>query len=442
MTKLVERESSTESYVRDLEIKLKTFTDASTTSSESLIELKKEIAHHKDREASTASYITNLETRLAQSDADVLSLRSAVEKLEADLDTKSNDVRKLEAKVDALLAAHAAGNASAAADLEAWRQTLDERERKVHELELKMAEWEQVRASVGNERKRLGDIVEGQEREKKLLEDAITASPASTNVRLPLTLDVPQTRALPTLNVAGSPGNEADVPLPHSPVESVSSSADAETLRDQLLALQETHSGTLHDLSSVTFKYRDALREISDLAGQISEVKLQLSQQTPLHSTFPLDGDSDSGLATPNRSNRGSPVSGTVALGGPLRRRRTRDGVTPLAINGTGPPAARKLFFRHAASAESLHSRSQSQSLSQELSRAPSARDTWSTGDSLLSPTLAPKSPMRMSLQLPGERKRSVEGLEKEIMRLQEACSGIIDRSSFLLTCCVGVEGT
>ena len=42
----------------------------------------------------------------------------------------------------------------------------------------------------------------------------------------------------------------------------------------QPLVLQQTHTATLADLSSVTAKYCDALQEIHDLSSQLEEANL------------------------------------------------------------------------------------------------------------------------------------------------------------------------
>jgi kinesin family protein 4/21/27 len=106
--------------------------------------------------------------------------------------------------------------------------------------------------------------------------------------------------------------------------------AQNSALESQLLVLQQTHTATLADLSSVTAKYREALREISDLAAQIQEAKL--------NDTVPE-----------------SPLDRSIEIP-PLRRRvtsgRIRESSEP-QLNSAG----RRLFFRQAASAESLHAR-------------------------------------------------------------------------------------
>ncbi len=176
-------------------------------------------------------------------------------------------------------------------------------------------------------------------------------------------------------------------------------------LEKQLLELQQTHKATLTDLASITNKYRDALREISDLASQIQEAKLSNHAVTEVADIIT---DSPTLEVPPDT----------------FRRRKVGHRVFESADGQLSP---HRHFFRQAASAESLHARSlsqsQSQSLSQELysvhSRKPSssAGSSHSPSNSHSIPGWRPNLSMSFS-HTNGER--STLSLEKEIMRLQE----------------------
>jgi DNA repair exonuclease SbcCD ATPase subunit len=213
-----------------------------------------------------------------------------VDKLEKECERRREEVEALQGRLDKIMQ-----------DGEAWRSDLERREQRVKELEAKMEEWERKRQDAGEQRERLGSVVDGVEQAKRELETS--SSRPST----------------PTLNGVNGLHSDVDSSIPPSPTIPPSTS-DLAT-ETQLASLQETHAATLADLSSVTSKYRDALREISDLAAQIQEAKL--------HSPDVLVSP-DKVVEAPN-------------LG--ARRRMTGDGPT------------RRLFFRQAASTESLHSR-------------------------------------------------------------------------------------
>ena len=371
VSKLVEREASTEAYIRDLEEKIKQQEDSTLSSSESVTDLKREIARFKENEGQSAQYIAELEGRLARCDESILTLRTQVEHLENEAETKRREVDVLQARLDSILN-----------DGEAWRSDLEEREKRVRELELKMEEWQSKRAEANSDRARLKEINKEVQSARRSLElDLAQAAKAITIIH-------------PGSNEAGGvdPIDESDESLPH-----------------QLTSLRETHAATLADLSSVTSKYRDALKEISDLTEQINELK----------------------LASPSRSD--SPERAPESPKNITRRRpgmRSRE-PSEVQVNSAG----RQLFFRQAASTESLRSRSlsQSQSLSQELysarSRMLSSPEVNGLGISGVSPTLGHAnrhSPgglrpnLSISLPIGPGHERSVSSLEKEIMRLQE----------------------
>ncbi|KAJ7149338.1 kinesin [Mycena filopes] len=392
VAKLTEREASTEAYVRDLEEKMKTYDESSITSSESMTDLKREVTRYRDTESHSAKYIADLEARLARTDESVLGLQQTVEKLEAECDRRREEVGLLQGRLEALRT-----------DGDNWRSDLEERERKVRELEVKLQEWERKKQEAGDARVRLGTVVGEVAEARKSLQLDMHANGASTP-------DETETPLASAALVPDAADKHPDSPPPGE-------------LQNQLVALQQTHTATLADLSSVSAKYRDALREISDLAAQIQEAKL-------------------SGAAEPPRAESPTaetPVEKLVESPLPFRRRIT--GGARSRESSSGEPqynsAGRRLFFRQAASAESLHGRSlsQSQSLSQELSSVHSRKTSFSSStshshspsNSHSSPLLSPYARPNLSISLPNSapspvhpNERSVHSLEKEIMRLQE----------------------
>ncbi|KAI0636643.1 kinesin [Trametes polyzona] len=357
VAKLAEREASTEAYVHDLEEKVKQYDESQVSSSGSITDLKRELARYKDTESHSSEYIAELEARLAKADESVLALRGTVEQLEHECERRRQQVEALEARLDDLKR-----------DGENWRSDLEEREAKVRALEQKMQEWEAKRLAASEERERLGDLVSEVAKAKQDLENT---SPTKLN--------------------GASTGVNSEV----SSIHEVDGS-----LESQLVALQQTHTATLADLSAVTAKYRDALREIADLAAQLQEAKVN----APVAPAESLDRTGE--LSPKRRLNRGM----------------SRDGLEPTQ-NG----ASRRLFYRNAASSESLHSRSLSQSvsLSQELSSARSRKASTSSHGTSSSVSHSPgHSRPNLSISLPSvavsPTERSVASLEEEIMRLQD----------------------
>ncbi|KAK0211185.1 kinesin domain-containing protein [Desarmillaria ectypa] len=397
VAKLTEREASTEAYVRDLEEKMKAYDETSITSSESMTDLKREVARFKDSESHSTKYIADLEARLARSDESILALQQTVENLEQEVERRRDEVESLQTRLQVIRQ-----------DGEGWRNDLEERERKVRELEMKMQEWERKKKDAGDTRARLGSVVDEVTLARRSLDIDLKNAASSLQVNGESEENPDHVNGISLAALEASPSSSAPVTPPET-------AGTDQSLHNQFIALQQTHTATLADLSSVTAKYRDALREISDLAAQIQEAKLSNSVSS--------------------ESLADSPTT-TMELS-PMRRRiasRTREASEP-QYNAAG----RRLFFRQAASAESLHSRSQSQSqsLSQELSSVHSRKTSFSSlsshsrshsrsnsnSTSTLNSLLQSSRP-NLSISVPNSisnhAERSVSSLEMEIMRLQD----------------------
>jgi kinesin family protein 4/21/27 len=255
---------------------------------------------------------------------------------------------------------------------------LEAREKKVEELEGRMAEVEKMRVELQSERERLGNAVGGVERARRSIEFS-------------------------------------------SPV--INGSGESSIVSEELEQLRKNHAETLQELNAVNSRYQDALHDISDLYAQINEAKLQaVANQVPPVPPLPpteTNGNGEEARSPPTRRRAGS----RAALESPsLRPSRA----------GADSPSQKRLFFRHAASSESLHARSQLQSvsLSQELSTARSPKNLFANGSENSEGGDANTNGIKkmghrpqLSLQLPTER--SAEDLEKEIHSLQ-AVSGLL----------------
>ena len=246
-------------------------------------DLKRELIRFKEAECNSAKYVTDLESRLAKADESLLALREHVEKLERESERRQDEARVLQDRLEGLKK-----------DGQSWRTDLEERERKVLELEAKMEEWQAKKKEAGEAWERLGNVASEVQQERNRLEAKVATSGS---------------------NSASGTSTPKEPDL---------------ALENQLVSLQQAHTATLADLSSITAKYRDALREISDLAAQIQEAKLNNASLTD--------------------SSERSVDSG------PHRRRMTGGRAkenNESSANNTG----RRHFFHQAASTESLHSR-------------------------------------------------------------------------------------
>ena len=180
---------------------------------------------------------------------------------------------------------------SLAKDGQSWRDDLEEREERVKELEKRMIELETKKNDAAEERARLGEIVE-------------EVAKARRSLQLPKGITITSNGS--SLGSVGS--SRSETPLSTAPPSEIPQTIVEGNAEAQLLALQQTHTATLADLSSVAAKYRDALREIHDLSSQLEEANLSqgLAASEPLERNGSLD-----------------PFSGSPS--GPVRRRPVRN---------------------------------------------------------------------------------------------------------------------
>ncbi|KAH8816233.1 putative chromosome-associated kinesin KIF4B [Xylogone sp. PMI_703] len=82
LQKMMDRESSTENYLHDLEARLDGHTSGEEKNSAIVVELRKEIARVRENEAACEDYISTLEERLAEADQDAELMQREIERLE------------------------------------------------------------------------------------------------------------------------------------------------------------------------------------------------------------------------------------------------------------------------------------------------------------------------------------------------------------------------
>ncbi|KIJ69148.1 hypothetical protein HYDPIDRAFT_105719 [Hydnomerulius pinastri MD-312] len=384
LAQITERHSTTELYVEELRSRLAKLNERESSTEAYVRDLEEKMKSYDETSMSSSESMSDLKREVTRFKESEIHSASYIAELEARLAKSDESIVALQQTIERLesdserrceeVAALQARLESLQQDGASWRTDLEERERKVKDLELKMAEWERKKKEASEDRARLGGMVGEVELAKRSLEDlngkVNGASASSSGVNTPVTADL--------------------------------------SVENQLVALQQTHAATLADLSTVSAKYRNALQEIADLAAQIQEAKLA-------NPTIP----ESSALENLDPS--------------PFRRRMTNSRSREALVDPQFDASGRRLFFRQAASSESLHARSLSQSLSpsvslsQELSSARSRKMSGSSHGTSSSVSHSPSHRPNLSISLtslngtttPTEQ-RSALSMEKEIMRLQE----------------------
>ncbi|KAF9227741.1 kinesin-domain-containing protein [Gyrodon lividus] len=384
LTQITERHAATELYVEELRSRLAKLGEREASTEAYVHDLEEKMKTYDETSMSSSESMSDLKREVARYKEAESHSASYIAELETRLAKSDESIVSLQQTIERLeseserrceeVAALQARLETLQQDGASWRTDLEERERRVKSLELKMEEWERRKKEASEDRARLNGMVGEVEQAKRSLEDlgekTNGVSASSSGVNTPATADL--------------------------------------SVENRLVALQQTHAATLADLSTVTAKYRNALQEIADLAAQIQEAKLA-------NPTIPESSVLDSLEATP------------------FRRRMTSSRSREALVDPQYDTSGRRLFFRQAASLDSLHARSLSHSLSpsvslsQELSSVRSRKISGSSHGTSSSVSHSPSHRPNLSISLssingnvtPTEQ-RSASSMEKEIMRLQE----------------------
>ncbi|BGP05895.1 hypothetical protein JCM10049v2_001714 [Rhodotorula toruloides] len=410
VAKLSEREETTEQYVRDLESRLKDVDDADESHGVAISDLRKELSRNREAAQSTDLYIKELEGRLAQADEANADLRRQIEALEREVARREESYRELEARVTLLDTSH---------DSKLLLAEIDDKDRRLHDLERAVDELQGKVGAAEEEAQRLQKLASEEKAVKeellgrvRTLERTRNLGPAMTPPRTPGSSSVES--GSPEAAEVATARDAAVVAFP-SPADVPSADDD---LRQQIASLQATHEQTLRALEAAQQKYRDSLKEIDDLNGQIQESRLLQSRRS--ESDFSeagsqvargrVGGEEDEKgdvveeLAdSPTSTRTGSPVMQRSAPRTPHARRSMPLSPQRLSFLGRGQGASSPSHLRSA-------------SLAQELSSAVFSQTSCPTSPNTVSPSSS--SHIRRDSFF-GQTERSSEQMEEEVLKLQ-----------------------
>ncbi|KAI9862152.1 MAG: hypothetical protein M1813_004927 [Trichoglossum hirsutum] len=256
LQKMMDRESSTENYLHDLEAKLDGHTSGEEKNSAIVMELRKEIARVRENEASCEDYISTLEERLAEADQDVELMQREIDRLEHvverqrslgkldnllyELDHIQQDGRKTNGGEEALVNG----------------ESDDDRDRRVT-VDDSAAE---VRPSSAQDGGVLA-MSEQDEHPRSVHADQDTTERASEPE-----IVVVQQESL------GSMNNHSDLDYPpQSPAQSKFVADKLESVTQELFDLRMEHESTLNEFDLLSTRYEDALRTLAELQDAVEE---------------------------------------------------------------------------------------------------------------------------------------------------------------------------
>ncbi|TFA98425.1 Chromosome-associated kinesin KIF4A [Trichoderma ghanense] len=228
--KLTDREASTESYLHDLEAKLDGHTSGEEKNSAIIVELRKEISRVRENEAASEDYISTLEERLAEADQDAELMQREIERLEQVIERQ----RSL-GKLDALL--HELDHVD---------------ESKVPNSDL--ATSEKPKDGQGDVPSQVNAQENGDEDVKSKLAPVVEKDEDAAN------------------NAGAEPVND-EAAKSQASAQTKFVSDKLELVTRELFALRTEHETTVHDYGRLHAKYEEAMRKLSELQDTIDEAR-------------------------------------------------------------------------------------------------------------------------------------------------------------------------
>lgn len=257
--KMMDRESSTEHYLHDLEAKLDGHTSGEEKNSAIIVELRKEIARVRASEASCEDYISTLEERLAESDQDMETMQREVDRLEFVVERqrsmgkldhllKEFDHMKVDGKAlddGSMINGHSNGQLGPEHKRRRSRDLLKE----AAETTIPESDDEYEALSPGK----------GSQLERSIKADGTGWSHDEVK---------PEDVVAPSSQSA-----EKDNLVPQSPAQSKFVADKLEDVTQELVELRVEHETTVNEYDLLSAKYEEALRTLSELQDAVDEAR-------------------------------------------------------------------------------------------------------------------------------------------------------------------------
>ncbi|OTA53337.1 hypothetical protein K449DRAFT_221524 [Hypoxylon sp. EC38] len=281
LQKVMDREASTESYLHDLEAKLDGHTSGEEKNATIVLELRKEIARIRENEAACEDYISTLEERLAEADQDQELMQREIDRLEQVIE-RQRSLGKLDNLLYELDHIQQDGKQSDTQSEHSngigHRRTFSERSTKSHAS----------RPSLGV-RGVLPEVAEGTEEDasehahpEEITDDTQTPeNPAEATEKKPSSTDYP----------------------PQSPAQNQFVADKLENVTEELVALRVEHESTLNEYDLLQSKYEEALRTLSELRDQVDEARHPNRQRDSVLSITSPDQTRPSSFLSDGRSS-------------------------------------------------------------------------------------------------------------------------------------------
>ncbi|KAL1837712.1 hypothetical protein VTJ49DRAFT_3487 [Mycothermus thermophilus] len=251
LQKLMEREASTESYLHDLEAKLDANTSGEEKNTAIILELRKEIARLREAEATSEEYISTLEERLAEADQDGELMQREIDRLEQVIE-RQRSLGKLDSLLYELDNLQQDGQPP-----EPDRATLANGAGHRRAASRSIAEHSRSQSHVSRHSQLEETIPETGEEDEEDATAKEKDAPANGSAR---------PRASSRLR---------ETEYPTSPAQSKFVADKVETLTQELVDLRVDHETALNELDLLQAKYEEALRALAELQDVVDETRHQ-----------------------------------------------------------------------------------------------------------------------------------------------------------------------
>ena len=253
LQKLIDRESSTEHYLHDLEAKLDGHTSGEEKNSAIVMELRKEIARVRENEAACEDYISTLEERLAEADQDAELMQREIDRLEHVVE-RQRSLGKLDNLLYELDHIQQDGK-----DSESDGSTVNGRRSAIeHSRQQSLASrrsHKDVIMETEDEGDDQGSIVANQENIGRSEIDGPVDNGESIEVEA--SVSKPSNKSYP----------------PQSPAQSKFVEDKLENVTQELFDLRVEHESTINEFENLSAKYETALRALAEMQDAIDEAR-------------------------------------------------------------------------------------------------------------------------------------------------------------------------
>ncbi|KAH6623017.1 hypothetical protein F5144DRAFT_349315 [Chaetomium tenue] len=261
LQKLMDRETSTENYLHDLEAKLDGHTSGEEKNATIIMELRKEITRVRENEATCEDYISTLEERLAEADQDAELMQREIDRLEQVVE-RQRSLGKLDSLLyeldniqpDAPVPEAENGLANGAGHRRTASRSIAEHSRSQSHVS-RQSQMEETIPESGEE-----DMPEEAGELAKESADELKATAENTT---------DATTPKPSRSRLATEDRAADYAA--SPAQSKFVADKLDTVTQELLGLRVEHESTLNEYELLQAKYEEALRALADMQDAVDE---------------------------------------------------------------------------------------------------------------------------------------------------------------------------